>query len=217
MALQDILAELAVNLRLDSAQYGVGVSKAEAQTGRLERRLVAFQKSAGGVARTMASLAGGLAGGFAAGFGVDAIVRATEAALEYAGSLAEAAQQLGVTARDLQIFRFAAGQVGVTQEQLEMGLKKLTVSIGQAQLGSKAQAKAFQALGISVDQLRGKDTGQVFRMMADGLEKVASRSQRAAIETALMSRSGTLLDNALSGGSRVLNEYAAAPKSSGWC
>jgi hypothetical protein len=115
MALQDVLAELAVNLRLDSAAYSAGVDKASQKTTQLERRLSAFQKSAGGIGKTMASLAGGLTAGFAAGFGIDAIVRATQAALEYAGSLAETAQQLGVTARDLQVFRFAAGQVGVSR------------------------------------------------------------------------------------------------------
>jgi hypothetical protein len=210
MALQDVLAELAVNLRLDTAAYSAGVSKAEAQTSRLERRLQGFQKSAGAIGRTMASLAGGLAGGFAAGFGVDAIVRATQAALEYAGSLGETAQQLGVTTRDLQVFRFAAGQVGVSQDQLETGLSKLTITLGKVAAGAKEPVKAFNAIGISADQLKGKDAGEAFRLIADHLERVTDRAQRAAIEVALFGKSGASLDNLLSGGSKALNDLATA-------
>jgi ribosomal protein S11 len=72
----------------------------------------------------------------------------------------------------LQTFSYAAGQVGISQEELETGIQKLTISMGKAQLGAKAQAKAFNAIGISVDDLKGKDTGEVFRMIADKLPTV---------------------------------------------
>jgi hypothetical protein len=212
MALQDVLAELAVNLRLDSAAYSAGVDKASQKTTQLERRLSAFQKSAGGIGKTMASLAGGLTAGFAAGFGIDAIARATQAALEYAGSLAETAQQLGVTARDLQVFRFAAGQVGVSQDQLETGLKKLTITMGQLAEGAQAPRKALDAVhkGLADQVMTSKDAGDAFRVLADALEPVGSRAQRAGVEVAAMGKSGSMLDNMLSGGAKALNEFAAA-------
>jgi hypothetical protein len=210
MALQDILAELAVNLRLDTAQYAAGVSKAEAQTSRLERRLSAFQRRAGGIARTMASLGGGIVGGFAAGLGVATIVHATDAALRYAGSLKEVAETLGLTTRDLQTFRFAAGQVGISQEDLETGIQKLTISMGKAIAGSEQQIKAFKALGISVEQLKRSDAGDIFRRMADKLQTVSDRSQRAAVEVALLGKSGAKLDNLLSGAEGKLSELSDA-------
>jgi hypothetical protein len=162
MALQDILAEIAVSLRLDTAAYSAGVDKASQRTSQLERRLTGFQRSVGGVAKTMAGLAGGLVSGFAAGFGVEALIRATSAALEYAGSLGETAQQLGVTTRDLQVFRFAAGQVGVSQEQLEVGLKKLTVTMGQMAAGAEAPRKALEAVkkGLADQMLAAQSGGE---------------------------------------------------------
>ncbi len=210
MALQDILAELAVNLRLDTAQYAAGVSKAEAQTSRLERRLSSFQRRAGGIARTMASLGGGIVGGFAAGLGVATIVHATDAALRYAGSLKEVAETLGLTTRDLQTFRYAAGQVGVSQEDLETGIQKLTISMGRSVAGSQQQIKAFKALGISVEQLKRSDGGDIFRRMADKLQTVSDRSQRAAVEVALLGKSGAKLDNLLSGAEGKLSELSDA-------
>lgn len=212
MALQDILAELAVNLRLNTVDYSAGVDKATQKTSQLERRLLSFQKSAGGVGKALLSLGGGLGAGFAAGLGIDALVRATQASLEYAGSLGETAQQLGVTARDLQIFRFAAGQVGVSQDQLEVGLKKLRITMGQLALGAEAPRKAFDALhkGLADQLVAAKDGGEQFRILADALEPVASSTKRATIETVAMGKAGSALDNLLTGGSRALNEFAQA-------
>jgi hypothetical protein len=142
--------------------------------------------------------------------GVGAIIAASKAALEYAGHLGELAGTLGLTTKDLQEFSYAAGQVGVSQEELETGIQKLTISMGKAQLGSKAQADAFKAIGISVDQLKGKNAGDVFRMIADKLETVSDRSQRAAVEVALFGKSGAKLDNLLSGAQGRLSELADA-------
>jgi hypothetical protein len=210
MALQDILAEIAVGLRLDTADYSSGVAKAEAATGRLERRLGTFQAKAGRIGSTMAGLAGGLAGGLVTGLSVDALMRAVSAGLEYAGSLGEVSQQLGVTTRDLQVFRYAASQVGVKQETLETGLGKLTITLGKLAAGAKEPAKALAAIGISADQLKGKDTGEALRIIADGLAKIPDRAQRAAVEVALFGKSGAQLDNLLAGGSKSVNELAAA-------
>jgi hypothetical protein len=106
--------------------------------------------------------------------------------------------------------RYAATQTGVSQEILELGLKKLTVSIGNAEAGSQKAVKAFKAIGLSVDDLRGKNTGDTFLKVADAVSKYSDRASRAAIETALMSRNGLALDNALSGGSARLNALAEA-------
>jgi hypothetical protein len=148
--------------------------------------------------------------GLFAAFTVGLLTEQVKKSLEYAGSLAEVSRTLGVTTKDLQTFRFAATQSGVAQDQLEVGLRRLTVSMGKASSAAKEQAKAFNAIGISLDELKGKNTGEVFRLMADGLSKVTDRSQRAAIEMTLMGRSGSTLDNLLAPGARRLNELAEA-------
>jgi hypothetical protein len=115
----------------------------------------------------------------------------------------------------LQTFSYAAGQVGISQEQLEQGIQKLTISMGKAQLGAKAQADAFNAIGISVDQLKGKDTGEVFRMIAEKLETVTDRSKRAAVEVALFGKAGAKLDNLLSGSQGRLDDLSKAAEKLG--
>ena len=49
--------------------------------------------------------------------------------------------------------------------------------MGKAEVGSQAQIKAFNAIGISVQQLKGKNTGQVFEAIADSLKNVTDRAR----------------------------------------
>jgi hypothetical protein len=199
-----LIGALRVSLGLDTAQFESGAKKASSIAKREAGTMETSFKSA----RTAVE-------GLLAAFAIGAITEQIKKSLDYAGSLAEVSRTLGITTKDLQTFRFAAGQSGVAQDQLEVGLRRLTVSMGKAELGSKAQAKAFGAIGISLSELKGKDTGDVFRLMADGLSKVTDRAQRAAIEMALMGRSGSTLDNLLAPGSKRLNELAAAAQQLG--
>ena len=194
-----LIGSLRVALGLDTAQFEAGAQKARQRARSLSSDLT---NSFNGAKRAVEGL-------FAA-FTVGLLTEQIKKSLDYAGSLAEVSRTLGVTTKDLQTFRFAASQSGVAQDQLEVGLRRLTVSIGKAELGAKANIKAFQAMGISVDQLKGKNTGEVFRMMADGLSKIPDRAQRAALEMTLMGRSGSTLDNLLAPGAARLNELAEA-------
>lgn len=194
-----LIGALRVSLSAETANFEAGMKRAQRQT---QTSASAIQKSAGLIATSIK--------GMVAGLSVGLFIGAIKNALDYAGSLTEVAEQLGVTAKDLQTFRFAAGQVGVSQEKLEIGLQKLTISMGKAQVGAKAQADAFKAIGISVDDLKGKDTGEIFRLIADKLQNVADRSKRAAIEVALFGKAGASLDNLLSGAEGKLNDLADA-------
>jgi hypothetical protein len=161
-----------------------------------------------------ASIKSSLAG-IAAGITVGLFVNAAKSALEYAGHLGELADTLGITTKDLQTFSYAAGQVGISQDELQVGIQKLTISMGQAQLGAKKQAEAFKAIGISLADIKGKDTGEVFRQIADRLQNVGDRSQRAAVEVALFGKAGAKLDNLLSGAQGRLSELSDAAEKLG--
>jgi lambda family phage tail tape measure protein len=194
-----LIGALRVSLSADTANFEAGMRRAQGTAN----------SGAAQINKSLGTIKAGI-GGFAAAFTIGALSRAIGDALEYAGSLGEVSQQLGVTTKDLQTFRFMAGQVGVSQDQLETGLSKLTITMGKVAAGAKAPTDALRAIGISADELKGKDTGEAFRMIADGLQKVTDRSQRAAVEVALFGKSGAMLDNMLAGGSSQINELSAA-------
>lgn len=197
------IGALSVGMSLDSGQFEAGAKRAQRTAAQTR---IAFQKSFGGLGNIVKA---GFAG-VVTGLSIGLITRGVKAALDYAGSLAEVSNQLGVTTKDLQTFRYAAGQVGVKQEELEVGLKKLTENLGKVAAGAKQPIAALEAIGLNAEKISKLDTGDAFRAIADALEKVGSRSQRAAIELALFGKSGSKLDNLLAGGSSALNELSQA-------
>lgn len=157
----------------------------------------------------------GAAAGLVAGIGIDAIVSVVNKGLDYASSLGEVSQQLGVTTKDLQVFRYAATQVGIDQETMDKGLGKLTKTLGDAKLGSKSAAEAFGQLGISQAQIAQLDTGEAIRLIAEKLEKVEDPAKRASIEVDLFGKAGQKLDTLLSGGRGAIDELSTAAEKLG--
>jgi hypothetical protein len=199
-----LIGSLRVALGLDTAQFEAGANKSRSIARGLSKDIESSFKSAKVAVE-----------GLVAAFAVGALTNQIKQSLQWAAAIGTTASTLGVTTKQLQEFRFAASQTGVAQEQLEGGLQKLTVSMGKAEVGSQAQIKAFNAIGISVDQLKGKNTGQVFELIANGLKNVTDRSQRAAIEVALFGRAGAQLDSLLSGGTDRLNALGQAAQQLG--
>jgi lambda family phage tail tape measure protein len=199
-----LIGSLRVALGLDTAQFEAGANKSKSIARGLSRDIESSFKSAKVAVE-----------GLVAAFAIGALTEQIKQALQYAAAIGETASTLGVTTKQLQEYRFAAQQSGVAQEQLEGGLTRLAVSMGKAEVGSQAQIKAFDAIGISVAQLRGKNTGEVFEKIADGLKNVTDRSQRAAVEVALFGKAGAQLDSLLSGGTARLNALGQAAQQLG--
>ena len=142
-----LIGALRVSLSAETAQFEAGMKRAQ-RTANSTRS--SFQKAFGG-------LGGIVKAGFAgvvSGLSIGLITQGVRAALDYAGSLGEVSRQLGVTTKDLQVFRYAAGQAGVTQEQADKGLQKLTLSMSKASAGSKPVIAAFNAVGVSLDNIK---------------------------------------------------------------
>lgn len=122
-----------------------------------------------------------------------------------ADAIAKTSRAIGVNADEFQRLSFAVQIHGGTQKALEVGLKTLTKRMRDASLGLKTQKEAFAEVGISVDQLRGKDAGQVFRMIAKGMERVPTQARRAALAQELLGKKGIALTNTLNAGGAELD------------
>lgn len=195
------LGSLLIELGLDSAKFRSGTRKAQ-------REMSSFQRSVTGGA----NLVKGALAGMVSALSVDMFAQVIKSGLDYASSLGEVAQQLGVTTRTLQEYRYAATQVGLTQEEMDASLARLTRSMGQAAAGSKAQAEAFASLGIDIRAFvaSGRDAGDLLPLIADGLKGMSSAAQRAAIETAIFGKAGQKLETLLSGGASEINNLRDA-------
>lgn len=199
----EAIGQIRVEASIGTAEYVAGARKIKAETASLERDVKTRFAGLG------AAVKGGIAG-LVGALSVGAFVNLGRAALKYASDLGDVSQQLGVTTKDLQTLRYAAGQLGVSQGELEKGLENLTKTLGRVAVGAEKPAKALQAIGLNAQQVAQMDTGAAFRTIADALSQVTDRAQRAAVETALFGEAGAKLDTMLSGGSAALNELANA-------
>lgn len=216
MAGRDVVAELAVNLTLETASFSSGAGVAEARAKTMEGRL----NKLGGAAKSAGSNLAGMAAGFAVGLGTAAVAgigAAAAASLDYASSLGETAQQLGVTTAELQKYRYAASQAGIEQGTMDQSLARLTKNLGLASAGNKAMAKTFSDLGINLKNTDGsfKTAGQVIPEIAEKLKGVANPAERAAILTKLFGKSGQQLLPLLSEGAKGVDDLTSAAEKLG--
>ncbi|MFZ5745280.1 MAG: phage tail tape measure protein [Pseudomonadota bacterium] len=196
---------LTVDLIAQTAAFNSNIEKAarnlNTQSARMNRSLSSVQKNIAAMRAEAEGLALGLAIRGAATF--------VQQQLDMVGSLGEVAQQLGVTTRELQQYRAIGAQAGVTQEDMDKGLQKLTLTIGKASIGAKGQAEAFAALGISVRDSSGqiKTAGQILPEIADRIARITDPAQRAAIEVELFGKAGQKLDTVLTGSAQGIENY----------
>ena len=201
MAGSALIGALRVSLGLDSAQFEAG-SKRARQTAKSD--VSAIQREFDRLKTIGSSLAGIWAS--------SEIIAAGKRALDYASSLGEVAQQLGISTKELQQYRYAASQAGVSQDEMGKGLAKLTRTIGEAKAGSKAQATTFRELGVAIQDANGRvySAGEVIPKLADALSKIKDPATRARVEVDLFGKAGQKLDTLLAGGSAGVNELRDA-------
>jgi hypothetical protein len=193
------VGSLYTSLTLESSSFVVGLRKAVDQTAKSSK---AIEGHLGRIRTGFEAVSGLIAGG--------ALVAAGKRALDYASSLGEVAQQLGVTTRELQVYRFAASQVGLTQEEMDAGLQKLTRTMGEALAGNKAAVMTFRELGVSLTDANGKvlSAGQIIPRIADALARIKDPASRARVEVDLFGRAGQKLDPLLTQGARGVGALA---------
>lgn len=210
-----VLGSLLVSLGLESAEFDRGLDKARKGMRRAGKD---FDKESDRMYRAGHKIGSSIKGigtaAVAAGFGYISaqLQNAAEGSLEFASSLGETAQQLGVTSEALQEYRYAATQAGISQEEMDKALAQLTRRIGEAANGTKAQADAFKSLGISVKDANGNvlSAADAIPMVADALKGIENPAQRAAALTDLFGKAGQKLEPLLSGGSAAVNELRSA-------
>lgn len=209
-----VIGALRVTLGLDSAEFSRGATAAEKRAEALGYRIGRSMKlSALEVARFTSAFAG-----LGAIAGSAALSKLASDGLDYASSLGEVAQQLGVTTRDLQVYRYAASQVGIEQEEIDRSLAKLTLTMGKAREGAKGPLAVFRQLGaaIGTDILANAQTaGDAIPLIAEALGKIPDPASRAAIEVELFGKAGQKLDTLLAGGAAGVNGLRDAAHSLG--
>lgn len=208
MAKTDV-ENMVIALQADLRQYERNMQRAWQTTQRrataIESRLAQMQK------RGQAAFAGI---GAALGIGGGAFAFAgLSKAIDNLDRIAKRASALGFTAEQLQVLEFNAERSGVSIEGAGTALRTFVNLAGDAARGSRAAAAPFEALGVSVEDLRNKGTQEILEQVADGLAKIADPKIRASLAGDIFgARGGAAFVNVLKDGAKGMAEMEATAR-----
>ena len=166
------MAETRIKITADTQQ-------AERDIRKLESALAGIDEVANGAGKALAGITA------AAGAMGYAILKT----LDSAGQLIDISKVLGVSAGNLQALQHAAAQAGVSAEELNGALMRMSANIGDAIIKGTGPAKdAFDRLGVSLDTVARQRPDQQFQTLAKALAGVQNGAERAALATDLFGK-----------------------------
>ena len=141
-----------------------------------------------------AALGSGLVKGIAAGSvavagavaGVGAALVGTAAkTAEYGDQIDKASQKLGVSSTFYQEWEAVLQHSGTSMDRMSATFKKLATA---SQDASDDQVKAFEAIGLSMDQVKSMSTEELFTNVISGLQGMEEGTERTALATELLGK-----------------------------
>ena len=148
---------ITARLGLDAKGFKAGAEQARQTAGKMKKHIGGEFKS----------VAAGMAGMFAAAY-VGSQIRET---VEYAAKVRDLANVFGMSTDQVQKLDYAATQSGISLEEVMDAHKDLGKSMSEALAGVEGKIWAFKALGISVDEIKGKNIDQVFMRVAKAISE----------------------------------------------
>ena len=113
----------------------------------------------------------------------------TKSSINSIAALDDLSEKTGLTVEFLSQLEGVATIGGHSLDALSSSAAKLTKSIGEAQAGNKEILNAFEAIGISVDDLRSKKIDELFLDVATKIARTDNAALAAAVSTKLLGRS----------------------------
>ena len=129
--------ELKGKLALDGSKWNSGLKQAEGKAARFKEKINSTFK-----------------GQFAAAFGVSAITAAMKGVIDKAGQIKATADQLGLTAEQVQVLSGTLKEGGATIEDFSGAQRGLANSMKAASEGSALAADKFLKFGIGIQDIK---------------------------------------------------------------
>ncbi|WP_157812686.1 hypothetical protein [Alteromonas sp. MB-3u-76] len=120
--------------------------------------------------------------------------------LKAGDSIAKLSDRVGISTESLSALQHMAELNGESIEGLDKSIEKMSRSIGEASRGIGTGKKAFEELGISIDQLQGLNAEERFLTIAEAIKGVGDKSLQASYASDIFGRSGIKLINTLDQG-----------------
>jgi hypothetical protein len=184
---------------------GVRAGRAYVELGvddRIQAGLRAAQARLRAFAVAVSAIGGAMAG--VSGLVLTPLVAAAKSFADAGSAVFDATQRIGISAEAFSELSFVAAQSGASVEDLEIGFKKMQVTIADAANGSKTAAAALAAVGLSVADLVSLSPDQQLARIADGLSRLTNPAARTAAAIDILGKSGNKLVPMLAEGAQGL-------------
>ena len=140
---------------------------------------------------------------------IGGLISMTKGVAEGFRGISLAAEKLGMTTKDLSVFRYGAKQAGVESETMEKGMVKLLRGMGDAAVGkNKDVAALFKELNIPLKDAKGnvRSVSDVMPQLADAFKNTGNESMKVRMAVALFGRAGADLIPMLNKGAAGIEE-----------
>lgn len=155
------------------------------------------EKGLGKIGSALGSMQSAILGAVGIG-GLGALVKSS---MDATDALAKASDRLGITTEALAGLRYAGDLAGVSAEQLDSGLGKMSKTLNDAARGMSTADESIRALGLSTEELLRMPTDQAFMRIGDALMDVDNNMQRLALTQEIFGKGATGIINLMAEGS----------------
>lgn len=186
---------LAVRIGADASQLISELGRADKSLGRHGESYAAASKAAAAFAATAVVAA-------------TAVAAMVKSSINNADEMFKAAQATGLATSAFSEYAYAAGQSGVSTEQLSVNLVKLNRGIVEAANFTGEASKAFVALGLNARNSDGslKSVDQVMAEVANKFAQMEDGAGKTALAVLLFGRAGAQMIPMLNQGAVGLKE-----------
>lgn len=146
--------------------------------------------------------------GAAAGTVSTVLTKVATSAAGTADNIDKMSQKIGISREAYQELDFVCSQSGTSVDTLQMGIKTLTNQMQSAADGTETAVKMFDKLGVSIYDSNGslKEQETMMWETMQALQNMENQTEKAALATDLLGRSGSELMPLLNGASGSINE-----------
>jgi hypothetical protein len=127
-----------------------------------------------------------------------------DASQQSADDIQNTANALGISTDALQEYRYVGIQAGLTTEDMDGALTKLTKNLAA---GGQATDDALYQIGLSTEQVRAAGPDKMLETIADGFKATKDPQVKAAVAMALFGKSSVRMVNALDQGADGVKDF----------
>jgi hypothetical protein len=184
------MADVTTVFAAKDESFAKTVDKLQGRLTGFSGNVESFNSKVAGMASSFAKFAGPIAAVGLAFLGAKSAVQSFMQAISMAGQLNDLSSRTGETAGNLAILQRAFDNAGSSGEAVGPVINKIQRAIVEADAGTQKFVDAFSALGISMEEFKGKSPTEQLQVIAQALSKIEDPTLRSALAIDLLGKSG---------------------------